>query len=147
MLRVGAIKRDAQAQGQISFEESGVVANKMGAVLVQNSGFDALEETWSLEQFQAERTGGIIIGREQRKPALGVTRNNAGKKIEIIFDYAGVNRLGSYIDHPRARLRQKQKKKKEPFFVTLRFETCRCHLDRHRGNDHDRLLLLIEGLD
>ena len=49
MKGICAIERDAQTQGEISFEESGVVADEVCAVLIQDTGFDPFEKKWTFE--------------------------------------------------------------------------------------------------
>ena len=131
MQRIRAIKRDAQTQGKVSFEEGSIVADEMGAIFVEDAGFDSLKEAGSLEQLETERSVGIVVGRKQGEPVQGVTGNDSGKEIEVIFDHTGVDRLGSDIDHPSARLREQQKQKEKTFFVALGLRTCCRLIDRH----------------
>jgi len=44
-------------------------------------------------------------------------------------------------------LSEQQQQEEKPFFVALCLETRYCHVDRHRGNNNDCLLVLIEGFD
>jgi len=43
MERIRAIKRDSQTQGEVAFEEGSIVADEMGAIFVEDAGFDPLE--------------------------------------------------------------------------------------------------------
>lgn len=130
MARIGTVERNGEAQDEVSLQVSRVVADEMGAVLVANTGLDALEQAGALQQLETERARGIVEGREERETPHGVAADHALEQTEVIFDHAWVDRLRGDVNELRPRLREQEEQKKKALFVALDFETAHRHFER-----------------
>ena len=79
-MRVGAVERNAKAQGKIPFQIGRVVANEMGAILVLNAGLDPFEQPRPFEKLKTKWSRRIVVGREEGEAPIAWLRITLGKR-------------------------------------------------------------------
>ena len=120
----------------------------MGAVSVADQPADLLDQARPFQQLGRQRLGGGVLRGKEMQPAASVRGDDSGQELQVVIDDAGMDRLGGDVDHLRARLPQKQQQEQEPLLVRLHLGAREDRgVERHRGDDDDRLRVLAHCLD
>jgi uncharacterized membrane protein len=144
--RVCTVHRDAEGEGDVTFELGRVVRDQVAVRPVRNQRGDSGEHPGPLEQLLAQRPRRRIAHRHHREPGQGMTRNDSGKQSEVVLDDRLFDGHRGHVDHPQPRLAQQQEEEEETLFERLSHAaaTRNGRPQRDRRHDNDRLVVEVE---
>ena len=140
------VHRDAETQGEITFELGGVVRQQVAVLAVGYLRRDPGQQSRSLQQLRGQRPVRGVVGGQQREPSQRVARDDTGQQSEVVLHDARVDRHRGDVDHPQVRLPQQQEEEQESFLVGLGDgrAAAACPRDGDRWHHHDGLVVQVE---
>ena len=137
--RVDAVQRDAEEDGEPSFQGSRVEDREVRPGAVRDPRADPLDETGPLEDLLGEGTGRRVVRAEEREPAARVARGDSDEELEVVLEDERVDGLRRHEDDPRARVAQPDQEEQEALLVEARaVELRELGLIERQGRDDDR---------
>ena len=88
-----------------------------------------------------------VADRDERQPGAGMAGDHAGEQRQVVLDDGGRDRCRCDVDHAQSGLAEQQEQEEEPLLVCLRHAPAACAetIERHRGDDHDRLVVEVQA--
>ncbi len=143
--RVRAVHRDAEDEGQVTFELRGVVGHEVGALRVRDRVRDPAQEAWSGQQLLAQRRRRRVADRHQAQARPGMAGNDAREEGQVVLHDCRRDRHRRHVDHPQLGLSEQEQQEQEAFLVGL-VEAARIRNVRvagDGGDDHHGLVRVV----
>src|SRR5215203_2931129 len=97
-LRVVAVERNAQPDGEATFQRRAVEAGQVGRFRVDDSRPDALHQARTVEYLLRQRHVRSVVAREERQPAAGVAQGDAWQQVQVVIYYGRRDVLARDVD-------------------------------------------------
>ena len=147
-VRVDAVQRDAEQDGQLPLEGRGVEDAQVGAARIHDAVPDPLQQARPLQDLLGEGPRRGVVRAQEGEARPGVAGRDPGQELEVVLQDHRVDGLGGDVHHPRPGVAQADEQEQQPLLVERRpGQAAQLGLVEGQGRHHHRgvrLLLPVE---